>query len=111
MLNWDSSPHYPFADDLFSTESTQRWERLKQQLPIGTLLTGAVYTQAPFGVFYDAGVGFPVLLRIVEFTKKQGPTLFPTDYPALDSVLTGKLVGFNDRSHQLDVMAYLLPPS
>ncbi|MDJ0366382.1 hypothetical protein QMK33_14585 [Hymenobacter sp. H14-R3] len=108
MNGWKFALNPPFADGLFSEQQTAAWETLKKQLPLGTILTGKVYIQTQFGVFYNAELGFPVLLRVVEFNVKQGPILFPDDYPALDSVLTGRLVGFDNGNRQLDVMAYSL---
>ncbi|MGI4874655.1 MAG: DUF433 domain-containing protein [Janthinobacterium lividum] len=96
MNDWRIIPNPPFADGLFSEPQTAAWEALKQRLPLGSVLTGKVYIQAPFGVFYDTGLGFPVLMNVTEFGKLKGPILFPEEYPALGSDMTGYLAQFDD---------------
>ena len=105
------SESYPFANDLFSPESTTRWEQLKQRLAIGTVLTGSVCIQAPFGVFYDAGLGFRVLLNVTEFGRGEGNKVFPDNYPALDSTISGEVWGFDDSKRQIRVLKHPLAPS
>jgi len=68
------------------------WDALKQHLPIGSIITGKVVRQFPFGVFVDAGLGFPVLMHHGSFARG---TRFPDDYPPLDSELAGQLLGFH----------------
>jgi hypothetical protein len=68
------------------------WYALKQRLPIGSIITGKVVHQAPFGVFVDASLGFPVLMHHGSFARG---TRFPDDYPPLYSELAGQLLGFN----------------
>jgi ribosomal protein S1 len=92
---------HPFSHDFLSGEYTAQWEQLKQQLPIGSLLTGKVWARMPFGVFFDAGVGFPVLLEVIHFGKKR--VHFPDDYPELASQISGRLVGFDKDNRQLRV--------
>jgi ribosomal protein S1 len=104
------SEPYPFADDLFSPESTDRWEQLKQRLATGTVLTGSVCIQAPFGVFYDAGLGFPVLLNVTEFGREEN-TLFPDNYPALNSTISGAVWGLDDSKRQIRVLKHPLATS
>lgn len=69
------------------------WEALQQRLPIGSLITGKVVHQALFGVFIDAGLGFPVLMHQGSFVNRR--MRFPDDYPPLNSELTGELLGFH----------------
>ncbi|RYE90819.1 MAG: hypothetical protein EOO37_01995 [Cytophagaceae bacterium] len=102
VLNWEISDHYPFSEDLFSPENTVQWELLKNSLALETVLTGAVYIKAPFGVFFDAGVGFPVLLEVIHFGKERAA--FPEDYPELSSEISGRLVGFAEGNRQLHVV-------
>jgi hypothetical protein len=101
MNGWNIIPNPPFANGLFSEEQTAAWEALKEQLPLGTILTGKVYIQAQFGVFYDAGLGFPILINVPEFSKPEGGMTFPTDYPALTSAMSGYLTQFDDSNRQL----------
>ncbi|MDO7852665.1 hypothetical protein [Hymenobacter convexus] len=80
------------------------WETLKQRLPIGSIITGKVVHQAPFGVFIDAGLGFMVLMRVIEFGLiKPNGLVFPDDYPAIGSVISGQFCGFNKGNRQIDV--------
>jgi ribosomal protein S1 len=95
-------PYHPFSHDLFTEEQTVKWEQLKQQLPIGSLLTGKVWARMPFGVFFDAGVGFPILLEIIHFGRER--VLFPEDFPELASEINGRLVGFSEHNRQLHVV-------
>ncbi|MGI4762592.1 MAG: hypothetical protein ACRYF0_17920 [Janthinobacterium lividum] len=75
---------------------------MKKEVPLGTILSGSIYARMPFGVFYDAGVGFPVLLQVTEFGK---PGMnFPNDYPELDSAISGRLAGFSDDNRQVRVV-------
>jgi hypothetical protein len=101
MNGWKFVSNPPFADGLFSEQHTAAWEALKEQLLLGTILTGKVYIQAQFGVFYDAGLGFPVLINVPEFGKPEGGMIFPDDYPALESTISGYLAQFDERNRQL----------
>jgi hypothetical protein len=101
MNGWKIIPNPPFAGGLFSEQQTAAWEALKEQLPLGTILTGKVYIQAQFGVFYDTGLGFPVLINVPEFGKPEGGMTFPDDYPALESTMSGYLAQFDDCTRQL----------
>ncbi|RZK12849.1 MAG: hypothetical protein EOO56_27820 [Hymenobacter sp.] len=101
MNGWKIVPNPPFAGSLFSEQQTAAWEALKRQLPLGTLLTGKIYIQAQFGVFYDAGLGFPVLINVPEFGKPDGGMVFPEDYPPLGSMMSGELCGFDEHNRQV----------
>jgi ribosomal protein S1 len=104
-VNWKILENGPFADGSFQKQShrTPEWEALKQHLPLGSILTGSIFIQAPFGVFFDSGHGFPVLINVTEFGKAEGGMRFPEDYPALGSTISGKLWGFDDGNYQLRV--------
>ncbi|AMJ66683.1 hypothetical protein AXW84_15535 [Hymenobacter sp. PAMC 26628] len=80
------------------------WELVKQQLLVGTILTGKIYYRAPYGVFFDAGVGFPVLIEVPEFGKPEGGMVFSEDYPALGSLISGEIAGFRDEMRQIVVV-------
>jgi hypothetical protein len=68
------------------------WKALKQRLLIGSVITGKVVHQAPFGVFVDAGLGFLILMHYGSF----GPGIrYPDDYPPLHSELSGQILGFH----------------
>jgi hypothetical protein len=106
-MRWESIENPPFLVYLPAPPqwpATPAWLHLKQRLPLGTILTGTVFTQAIFGVFFDAGVGFPVRMNITDFgiETEQGMQ-FPADYPALNSKITGVLGGFDERNRQLVV--------
>jgi ribosomal protein S1 len=91
-------------DNPFSDEAAAAWDQLKRQYERGDELSGKVVQQAPFGVFLDAGVGFLVLLEVIEFETAGGkPHAFPTDYPALGSEVTGHLSDFTDHNRQLRI--------
>jgi ribosomal protein S1 len=97
----------PFLIDVpqVPSEATSRaWQQVKQELKIGSVLTGKVFTQVIFGVFFDAGLGFPVRMNITDFGIRTVEGLqFPEDYPALQSSISGKLAGFDERTHQIVV--------
>jgi ribosomal protein S1 len=95
-------PDHPFTHDFFSEEYTAKWEQLNHLLPMGSLLTGKVWARMPFGVFFDAGVGFPVLLEVIHFGKER--VRFPEDYPELASQISGRLAGFSEENRQLRVI-------
>jgi ribosomal protein S1 len=83
---------------------SEEWEALKQRLPVSSIITGKVVHQAPFGVFIDAGLGFPVLMRVAEFRViKPSSLAFSDDYPALGEAISGQFCGFNERNRQLDI--------
>lgn len=79
------------------------WEALKLQLSIDTIITGKVVHQAPFGVFIDANLGFHVLMFVAEFNDKGQALIFPDDFPALNSALSGQFAGFNEINRQIIV--------
>jgi len=111
-MNWKLIDNPPFAENLFTAQKTAAWEALKQQMPLGTKLTGTVYMQAPFGVFYDAGLGFPVLINVPEFGKPEGEMLFPEDYPPLGTSMSGEVGGFDENNRQIRVAKrFVVPPT
>ncbi|MDO7876985.1 DUF433 domain-containing protein [Hymenobacter sp. ASUV-10] len=103
-LNWRFSDDVPFngPSSETSAERAIRWEGLKQQVSPGTPVSGRVFIQAPFGVFFDAGLGFSLLLEILDFGFPG--IIFPDDYPALDSIITGEVAGFRDDNKQIAVV-------
>lgn len=102
-MTWEVSEKYPFVADLFSAESTARWETMKQRVSTGALLTGKIYARTVFGVFLDAGLGFPVLMTVTDFGKPEGGMIFPDDYPALESIISGYLGGFHEHNRQVTI--------
>jgi len=110
-MNWKIIDNPPFAESLFTDQKTAAWEALKQQMPLGTKLTGPVYIQAPFGVFYDAGLGFPVLINVTDFGKPEGGMIFPEDYPPLGSSMSGEVRGFDENNRQIRVVRFVIPPT
>jgi hypothetical protein len=109
-MNWKVIDNPPFSENLFTDPKTAAWEALKQQLPLGTRLTGTVYIQAPFGVFYDAGLGFPVLINVTDFGKVGGGMQFPDDYPSLGSSMSGGVCGFDENNRQIRVVKHFAIP-
>lgn len=88
----------------FSREATEAWERLKKTYKPGDLLSGRVIRQKPYGVFFDAGLGFLVLLEAAEFqnaSSNQSSSL--ADYPPVGSIVSGRLTDFTDRNRQVRV--------
>ncbi|MCB2378278.1 hypothetical protein LGH70_11830 [Hymenobacter sp. BT635] len=109
-MTWETVDDSPFAVNPFPTREAQvaAWEQLKQQLPIGSILTGRVITRTQYGVFYDAGLVFPVLIEVYDLGT--GRMTFPDDYPALNSIISGRLVWFRDFEHQLQVSSIPTTP-
>lgn len=110
-MNWKIIDNPPFSEGLFTPDKTVAWEALKQELPLGTRLTGPVYIQAPFGVFYDAGLGFPVLINVPEFCKPEGGMQSPDDYPPLGSDMSGEVCGFDENNRQIRVARRFVVPT
>ena len=91
-------------DDPLSDEATEAWDRLKRKYKRGDVLSGKVVRQAPFGVFFDAGLDFLVLLEVIEFENpNQEPFTFPDDYPRAGSEVEGRLTDFTDHNRQVRV--------
>jgi len=103
-LDWETVEDLPTNPFATQEEQAAAWEQLKQRLPLGRVLTGRVVIRTPFGVFYDAGQQFPVLINVPEFQKPEGYMVFPNDYPALNSEMSGILVAFDDICYQLRVI-------
>jgi hypothetical protein len=104
-LNWkfsENEPVFSVSAETPTDKAARCWETLKQHLALGTPVSGRVFIQAPFGVFFDAGLGFPVLMELFSF--RFPGMLFPDGYPALDSVITGEVVGFSDDNRQIRVV-------
>jgi len=99
-MTWESIENAPFADDPFSKKKASLWEQAKQHLPLGTILKGPIYARTVFGIFFDAGVGFPVLMKVTDFDTGQ-KMIFPDNYPQLNSLVTGELSGFDDENRQI----------
>jgi hypothetical protein len=106
-MRWKSVENPPFLIDTSHVKSEAKiraWQQLKNELTIGEVITGRVFTQAILGVFFDAGVGFPVRMNITDFGKETVHGMqFPEDYPALNSIITGKRAGFDDGNYQVVV--------
>lgn len=103
----------PFAG-LISREAhrADEWNQLKQQLPLGTVLTGEIFARTLFGVLFNSGHGFPVLMRIPDFgIIKPGGMIFPDDYPDLGNIISGQLCEFDKRNRQLVVCRLGLHPN
>ena len=104
----DFSENPPF-NELVSRgpDRAAEWEALKQRLPLRTTLTGKIFARAPFGVFFDAGLGFPVLIKVHEFCKpKKGGVIWPDDYPALGSQIGEQFGWFDDYNRQIGVYQF-----
>ena len=81
------------------------WQRVKLEHPVQSMLTGRVVARFPFGVFLDAGIGFPILLLTTEMSN-----LTPEEYRTvylqgkccvIGEEMSGRIAGFNDNSHQI----------
>ena len=106
-MTWETIENAPFSDDPFSRQEHKaaEWELLKKQLPFGSILTGKIYSRTYFGIFYDAGVGFPARMNVTAFgIIKEGGMVFPDDYPALGSEMKGQFNGFDEHHRQLVVI-------
>ncbi len=94
--NWEIVDNPPFQELIDPGAASVAWELLKATTEMGAVLTGDVFMRAPFGVFFDAGLGFPALMEVTEFDP---PTL-----PALGKAVSGRLWGFNDANRQVRVV-------
>ncbi len=94
----------PFKDlVLRDAARADEWHQLKHRLRLGTVLSGRIFARALFGIFFDSGHGFPVLLRVLDFGKPEGNMKWPDDYPSLESETSGQLCDFNDLDSQIVV--------
>ncbi|MDO7847155.1 hypothetical protein Q5H92_12355 [Hymenobacter sp. M29] len=101
----------PFRGGICGEASkTDEWNRLKQELPFGTVLSGNIFARTLFGVFFDSGHGFPVRMDITDFGKPEGNMKWPDDYPALGSEIKGVFNWFEDSHRQLVVIRMGLKP-
>ncbi|MDX2242502.1 MAG: hypothetical protein NW224_17585 [Leptolyngbyaceae cyanobacterium bins.302] len=90
-------------DDPFSSEATDAWECLKRTRKRGDTVSGVVIQQKPFGVFLDAGIGFRVLLEVVQFREAASEHFSVEDYPAVGSTVEGQLTVFTEHNRQVRV--------
>jgi hypothetical protein len=97
-LGWESADNPSFGNWPDDTTATAAWKQLKQQLPVGSGFTGKVVVRTRFGVFLDAGIGFPVLMEATEFDTPETPA---ASTPALNTMVSGEVWGFGDRNHQV----------
>jgi ribosomal protein S1 len=86
------------------------WDEAKKRLSVGRLVTGVVVARYPFGAFVDIGVGFPVLLEIIEIEG-----LTPEKYRAgawcpEGGQVTARVMGFRDCGRQIHVSQVRLMP-
>jgi len=104
-MTWDFSTDPPFnVASLEARGEIIDWELLKHRLLLDTILTGKIFARTHFGLFFDAGQGFPVRMNITDFGKPEGNMKWPDDYPALDSEISGQFNGFDDIHRQLVVI-------
>jgi uncharacterized protein (DUF433 family) len=103
MISWEIIPNPPFSLEMASdsAQSATEWHLLKQQLLSGITLTGKIFARTHFGVFFDAGIGLPVRMNVPDFGPPDGGMVFPTDYPALGSSISGQLAGFDESWRQV----------
>jgi hypothetical protein len=80
------------------------WQQLKQDLPIGTMLSGNIFARIIYGVLFDAGLGFSVRMEVTDFGSIAEGRNYPHDYPALGSNISGRFAGFDESEHQLVVV-------
>ena len=110
-MSWEFVTNPPF--DVTSLEGKSKiadWEQLKLRLLPGTILTGKIFARTYFGVFFDAGEGFPVRMNITDFGKPEGNMKWPDDYPSLGSEISGVFNGVDARHYQLVVIRLGLKP-
>jgi ribosomal protein S1 len=83
-------------------ERAADWELVKAGPHRGSRVSGRVVARYLFGIFLDIGAGFPALLSITQFNPrpKRRPVVLE-DYPAVDSMVIARVVGFNDRNRQI----------
>jgi ribosomal protein S1 len=76
------------------------WEKLKQSLPIGSIVSGVATRHAPFGVFVTiTGVPFDGLIQITDF--KDTGRMTPDEFPAIGSNLGAVVLGFKETGRQI----------
>jgi hypothetical protein len=111
MQSWEFSANPPFDVTSFEAKGdATNWELLKHQLFLGTILSGKIFARTYFGVFFDAGQGFPVRMNITDFGQPEGNMKWPDDYPALDTEISGVFNAFDEHHYQLVVIRLGLKP-
>lgn len=78
----------------------EKWTRVGSRFATGETVSGEGIATAPVGVFVDLGVGFPGLLEFIQF-EDAGIGLY--DFPPLGSLVSARVVLFNDRTRQIDL--------
>jgi ribosomal protein S1 len=79
------------------------WKEVKQRLTVGMPVRGVVVARYPFGAFVDVGVGFPVLLEIIEIEGLTPEKYRAGDWCPKSSQVTARVMGFQDRDRQIHV--------
>ncbi|MFO0808881.1 MAG: S1 RNA-binding domain-containing protein [Gemmataceae bacterium] len=77
------------------------WDQVKASVPVGTEVSGRVVGCQPFGVFVDLGLGFPGLLEVPEFAEPPARSRGMEGYPAVDAVITARVLQHVDSGRQL----------
>lgn len=87
-----------------SIEYTQEeWDRLAEQYPPGTRVTGSVSKQQLYGVWVtlDDLPDVPALLEIIHFeiveADRENRIEFPDDYPDIDSQIRARILGWCEK--------------
>jgi ribosomal protein S1 len=86
------------------------WEEVKRRLPIGMPVSGTVVARRPFGAFVDIGVGFPVLLEIIEIEGLTPELYRAGNWCPEGSRVTARVMSFQDRHRQIHVSQVRLMP-
>lgn len=93
---WRDDLRARFSD--WETEAAlARWPEVRASLTPGQSLSGEVVAHAHFGIWLDAGLGFPVLLLITRMTGIPKSPDYRESYPAIGSTVEGRLVALGSR--------------
>ena len=108
MMNYDNwgtllTERFPVRD---SKKELAAWDAAKQQLNIGSVVTGIVIAKAPFGAWIDLDVGFPALLEIVCVEGMTPERYQADDWCPLGSQVKAYVGTFNDRNHQIGLSQF-----
>ena len=89
--------------DYRAVDREKAWLRAKRSLPLGSLVSGQVKAQYPFGVFVDIGCDFPALLLVVRFVDAHVKRYDLSMYPSIGTTLSARVCAFDDIDHVIGV--------
>ena len=80
----------------------RRWELVKADLPVATIVKARVEIHFPFGAFVNLGFEFVGLIRSTRL-RDGGVHVAVSDFPPVGSDIEAVVLSFNDRNKQIEL--------